>query len=40
MKRFRVHLAVGDLDRSMRFYAALFSVAPTVVKPAHARPAL
>jgi catechol-2,3-dioxygenase len=37
MKRFHVHLAVGDLAGSMRFYSALFGAAPTVVKEDYAR---
>ena len=37
MKRFHVHLTVGDLDRAIRFYATLFGAAPTVVKPDYAK---
>ena len=37
MKRFHVHVAVDDLDRSVKFYAALFAAAPTVVKPDYAK---
>jgi predicted enzyme related to lactoylglutathione lyase len=37
MKRFHVHLNVADLERSIRFYSALFSVEPTVRKPDYAK---
>jgi catechol 2,3-dioxygenase-like lactoylglutathione lyase family enzyme len=37
MKRLHVHVAVEDLDRSIRFYAALFSAEPTVVKSDYAK---
>jgi catechol 2,3-dioxygenase-like lactoylglutathione lyase family enzyme len=37
MKRFHVHVAVTDLDRSIRFYETLFGAAPTVVKPDYAK---
>jgi len=37
MKRFHVHLAVDDLDRSIGFYSNLFAAAPTVVKDDYAR---
>jgi len=30
MKRFHVHIAVADLDASVRFYSALFGAEPTV----------
>jgi len=30
MKRFHVHIAVADLDASIRFYSALFGAEPTV----------
>jgi len=30
MKRFHVHIAVADLDASIRFYSALFGTEPTV----------
>jgi catechol 2,3-dioxygenase-like lactoylglutathione lyase family enzyme len=37
MKRFHVHVAVDDLDRSVAFYAALFAAPPTVLKPDYAK---
>jgi catechol 2,3-dioxygenase-like lactoylglutathione lyase family enzyme len=37
MKRLHVHMAVGDLDQSIRFYSSLFAAAPTVVKPDYAK---
>ena len=37
MKRFHVHVAVDQFDDSIRFYAALFGVAPTVVQPDYAK---
>lgn len=37
MKRLHVHMAVADLDQSIRFYAALFAAEPTVVKPDYAK---
>ena len=37
MKRFHVHISVGDLDQSIRFYSELFSVAPTVRKTDYAK---
>lgn len=37
MKRFHVHVAVDDLDRSLQFYSALFGCAPTLVKPDYAK---
>ena len=37
MKRLHVHMAVADLDKSIRFYAALFAAEPTVVKPDYAK---
>ncbi len=37
MKRFHVHLNVDDLDRSIRFYSALFAIEPTVRKPDYAK---
>ena len=32
MKRFHVHVAVHDLDQSVRFYSTLFGTAPAVKK--------
>ena len=37
MKRFHVHLGVEDLERSVRFYAQLFSAEPVVRKPDYAK---
>ena len=37
MKRFHVHVAVTDLDQSIRFYSHLFATEPTVVKPDYAK---
>ncbi|MBI3708633.1 MAG: VOC family protein [Proteobacteria bacterium] len=37
MKRLHVHVAVKDLDESIRFYATLFGHAPTVHKPDYAK---
>src|SRR4029077_4355799 len=37
MKRFHVHLAVEDLDQSIRFYSTLFAAGPRVVKPDYAK---
>ena len=37
MKRFHVHLGVPDLSASIRFYSALFGMAPTVEKPDYAK---
>jgi len=37
MKRFHVHMAVDDLERSIRFYSTLFAAEPTVVKPDYAK---
>ena len=37
MKRLHVHVAVDDLAGSARFYAALFGVEPTVLKPDYAK---
>jgi catechol 2,3-dioxygenase-like lactoylglutathione lyase family enzyme len=37
MKRFHLHVAVADLDRSIGFYAALFGARPSVVKPDYAK---
>ena len=37
MKRLHVHVAVDDLDQSIRFYATLFAAEPTVVKPDYAK---
>ena len=37
MKRFHVHVNVGDLDASIRFYSQLFAAAPVVVKDDYAK---
>lgn len=37
MKRFHVHVHVGDLDSSIRFYSTLFGEQPTVLKPDYAK---
>jgi catechol 2,3-dioxygenase-like lactoylglutathione lyase family enzyme len=37
MKRLHVHVAVGDLPESIRFYSTLFAAEPTVVKPDYAK---
>jgi len=37
MKRFHVHLAVSDLEASIRFYTALFAAEPDVAKEDYAK---
>jgi catechol 2,3-dioxygenase-like lactoylglutathione lyase family enzyme len=37
MKRLHVHLGVGDLGRSIRFYSTLFGAAPAVLKHDYAK---
>lgn len=37
MKRFHVHVAVEDLDATIRFYSGVFGAAPTVRKPDYAK---
>jgi catechol 2,3-dioxygenase-like lactoylglutathione lyase family enzyme len=37
MKRFHVHVAVGDLDASIRFYSELFAAEPVVRKSDYAK---
>ena len=37
MKRLHVHVAVEDLDRSIRFYSTLFGAGPTVRKEDYAK---
>jgi catechol 2,3-dioxygenase-like lactoylglutathione lyase family enzyme len=37
MKRFHVHIAVEQLEDNIRFYTALFGVAPSVVQPDYAK---
>ena len=40
MMRFHLHIAVTDLEHSIRFYSALFGAAPGVVKDDYAKWAL
>ncbi len=37
MKRLHVHVAVENLDRSIRFYSTLFGAAPTILKDDYAK---
>lgn len=37
MKRFHVHVAVNDLNKSIAFYSAMFGAEPAVVKPDYAK---
>ena len=37
MKRFHVHVHVGDLETSVQFYTTLFGVQPAVIKPDYAK---
>ncbi|MFN0040306.1 MAG: ArsI/CadI family heavy metal resistance metalloenzyme [Burkholderiales bacterium] len=37
MKRLHVHVGVHDLQKSIRFYSALFAAQPTVSKPDYAK---
>lgn len=37
MKRMHVHVGVSDLDRSIRFYSALFAAEPSVLKSDYAK---
>ena len=37
MKRFHVHVAVPDLQGSIRFYSTIFGAEPAVVKPDYAK---
>lgn len=37
MKRLHVHVAVDDLQKSVRFYSTLFAAEPSVVKPDYAK---
>lgn len=37
MKRFHVHIAVQNLDESVRFYSAFFGMPPAVLKPDYAK---
>ena len=37
MKRFHVHVAVPDLQKSIQFYSTMFGAEPSVVKPDYAK---
>jgi predicted enzyme related to lactoylglutathione lyase len=37
MKRFHVHVAVEDLDKTSKFYSGVFGSPPTVLKPDYAK---
>jgi catechol 2,3-dioxygenase-like lactoylglutathione lyase family enzyme len=37
MKRFHVHVAVPELEQSIRFYSTMFGAEPSVVKPDYAK---
>ena len=37
MKRFHVHVAVSDIEASVRFYSQLFAAQPTVLKSDYAK---
>jgi catechol 2,3-dioxygenase-like lactoylglutathione lyase family enzyme len=37
VKRFHVHVAVNNLDESVRFYSRIFGAEPTVLKPDYAK---
>jgi hypothetical protein len=37
MKRFHVHVAVGDLKQSIGFYSALFAAEPSIIKSDYAK---
>src|SRR5262249_23900991 len=37
MKRLHVHVAVENLDQSIKFYSTLFAAEPTVTKPDYAK---
>jgi catechol 2,3-dioxygenase-like lactoylglutathione lyase family enzyme len=37
MKRFHVHVAVPNLEESIRFYSTMFGAEPAVVKPDYAK---
>jgi catechol 2,3-dioxygenase-like lactoylglutathione lyase family enzyme len=37
MKRMHIHVAVGDLEKSVGFYSTLFGIAPTVRKSDYAK---
>lgn len=37
MKRFHVHVAVENLEQTIRFYSTVFGVPPTASKPDYAK---
>jgi catechol 2,3-dioxygenase-like lactoylglutathione lyase family enzyme len=37
MKRLHVHVSVGDITQSVRFYSTLFAAEPAVIKPDYAK---
>ena len=37
MKRLHVHVSVGDISQSVKFYSTLFAAEPTVIKPDYAK---
>lgn len=37
MKRFHMHVAVDDIEQSVRFYSTLFGAEPSVLKPDYAK---
>lgn len=37
MSRLHIHIAVSDLDQSIRFYSAVFGAQPTLSKPDYAK---
>ena len=37
MKRLHVHMSVGDLDESIRFYSTLFAAQPTIRQSDYAK---
>lgn len=37
MKRLHVHVSVGDIAQSVRFYSTLFAAEPAVIKPDYAK---
>ena len=37
MKRFHVHVHVGDLERSVEFYSTLFGERPSLTRPGYAK---
>ena len=37
MKRLHIHMSVGDIKQSVKFYSTLFAAEPTVIKPDYAK---